>query len=93
MRIILASEHKTKEMFRALRTHPTLGKHWFRCSHFAPKSSYDAEADVLYLSFRKPSQAGDSEISDDGIIVRYQGGEVVGVTILNASERVAKSTT
>ena len=56
-------------------------------------TSYDAEADVLYISFRKPSHADDSEISGDGIIVRYQEGEVVGVTILNASERLAKSTT
>jgi len=56
-------------------------------------TSYDAEADVLYISFRKPSHADDSEISEEGIIVRCQDGEVVGVTILNASERVTKNTT
>jgi len=29
---------------------------------------YDAEADVLYMSFRRPQRAGDSELRDDGII-------------------------
>jgi len=50
-------------------------------------SSYDAEADVLYVNFKKPSHATDSELTDDGVIVRYEGDEVVGLTILNASKR------
>ena len=50
-------------------------------------SSYDKEADVLYLNFKKPSHADDSELTDDDIIIRYEKGEVVGVTILNASKR------
>ena len=29
---------------------------------------YDAEADVLYLSFRRPQRASDSELREDGII-------------------------
>lgn len=48
---------------------------------------YDEEADVLYLSFRKPQRATESEERDDGIIVRTAGGEVVGLTILDASSR------
>lgn len=48
---------------------------------------YDEEADVLYLSFRKPQKATESELRDDGVIVRTRGGEVVGVTILEASAR------
>jgi len=56
----------------------------------APKkylwSSYDAEADVLYINFKKPSHATDSELTDDDIIVRYEDNEVVGITILNASK-------
>ena len=48
---------------------------------------YDEDADVLYLSFRKPQGATDSEMDDDGIIVRTRGAEVVGVTILDASTR------
>ena len=36
-------------------------------------SSYDAEADVLYINFKKPSHATDSELTDDDIIIRYEG--------------------
>jgi len=50
-------------------------------------SSYDAEADVLYINFKKPSDATDSELTDDDIIIRYEGDEVVGLTILHASKR------
>jgi uncharacterized protein YuzE len=49
-------------------------------------SSYDAEADVLYLSFKKPSHADDTELTDDDVLIRYENGEVVGVTILHASQ-------
>jgi uncharacterized protein YuzE len=51
--------------------------------------SYDAEADTLYVSFRRPSRASDSEMTDDDVIVRYEGDEVVGLTVLNASKRGA----
>jgi uncharacterized protein YuzE len=50
-------------------------------------SSYDREADTLYINFRKPSRATDSELTDDDIIVRYDGDEVIGITILHASQR------
>ena len=51
--------------------------------------SYGEEADVLYLNFKKPSRADDSELTDDDIIIRYEKGEVVGVTVLHASKRKA----
>ncbi|HEV7798710.1 MAG TPA: DUF2283 domain-containing protein [Pyrinomonadaceae bacterium] len=50
-------------------------------------SSYDPEADTLYINFKRPSHATDSEITDDDVIVRYEKGEVVGLTILHASKR------
>lgn len=50
-------------------------------------SSYDKEADVLYINFKKPSNADDSELTDEDVIIRYEKGEVVGITILNASKR------
>lgn len=50
-------------------------------------SSYDAEADVLYINFKKPSHATDSEMTDDDVIVRYENGEMVGLTVLHASKR------
>jgi len=57
----------------------------------APKrylwSSYDAEADVLYINFKKPSVATESELTDDDVIIRYEGEEVIGLTVLHASKR------
>ena len=50
-------------------------------------TSYDAEADAVYVNFRKPSQATDSEMTDDDVIVRYDGDQIVGLTILHASQR------
>jgi uncharacterized protein YuzE len=49
--------------------------------------SYDAEADVLYSNFKKPSYATDSELTDDDVIIRHEGEEVIGLTILHASQR------
>ncbi len=53
---------------------------------------YDREADVLYLHFKKPNHADDSELTDDDIIIRYEKDEVVGLTILNAGKRISKAT-
>lgn len=49
--------------------------------------SYDAEADILYLNFKKPSHADDSDFTEDDIIIRYEKGEIIGISILNASKR------
>ena len=57
----------------------------------APKkylwSSYDAQGDVLYVNFKKPSHATDSELTENDVIIRYEGKAVVGMTILNASKK------
>jgi uncharacterized protein YuzE len=52
--------------------------------------SYDEEADVLYLNFKKPSHADDSELLENDVIVRYENNEVVGMTIMNASKKIKK---
>ncbi len=52
--------------------------------------SYDEEADVLYLNFKKPNHADDSELLKNDVIVRYEGEEVVGMTIMNASKKNRK---
>jgi uncharacterized protein YuzE len=49
--------------------------------------SYDQEADTLYVNYKKPSFATDSELTEDDVIVRYAGDEVVGFTVLHASHR------
>ncbi|MBM4042977.1 MAG: DUF2283 domain-containing protein [Planctomycetes bacterium] len=48
---------------------------------------YDREADVLYVTLKRPSHADDSELTDDDMIIRYEGDEVVGITVLHASKR------
>jgi uncharacterized protein YuzE len=48
---------------------------------------YDKEADVLYLSFRKPQRATRTIETDDDILIRKDDNEIVGITILNASSR------
>jgi uncharacterized protein YuzE len=48
---------------------------------------YDKEADVLYISLRRPQKATSTKMTDDGMLLRYQGEQLVGVTILDASTR------
>jgi uncharacterized protein YuzE len=48
---------------------------------------YDAEADTLYISFQHPQQATDTTMTDEGILLRYRGKDLVGITILDASAR------
>lgn len=59
----------------------------WRAPHRLLWSSYDPEADVLYINFKKPSRATDSELTDDDVIIRYEGDEMIGLTVLNASKR------
>ncbi len=51
---------------------------------------FDEEADVLYVSFERPQGATDSELSEDGVLMRYRGDQLVGVTVLNARKRIAR---
>lgn len=48
---------------------------------------YDEEADVLYISFERPQKVTDTEMTDDGLLLRYRGESLVGVTVLDASTR------
>lgn len=47
---------------------------------------YDGEADVLYISFVRPQKATDTEVLDEGILLRYRDKKLVGITVLNASK-------
>ena len=51
-------------------------------------TSFDEEADILYLHFKKPNRADNAELIEDGIIVRYENEKVVGLSIMNASQRI-----
>ena len=46
---------------------------------------YDKEADVLYVSFRKPQRSKKTVEVNEDILVRKDGKQIVGITILNAS--------
>jgi uncharacterized protein YuzE len=50
---------------------------------------YDDEADVLYISFRKPQQANDS-LLEENAIYHYRDQELVGITVLRAAETFGK---
>ena len=54
-------------------------------------SDYDADADVLYLSFRKPQGADDSIMESDGNIYHYRDKQLVGVTILNVGKQISQA--
>ena len=76
-------ELRPKDLAKILRAVPQLvdfpvHKMWI---------DYDSEADVLYISFRRPQRATDSEMREDGIIIHRHGQRIVGVTILEASTR------
>jgi uncharacterized protein YuzE len=53
--------------------------------------TYDAEADTLYVNYKKPSHATDSEMTDEDVIIRYEGDDVIGFTVLHASTRLKKT--
>ena len=54
------------------------------------KVDYDEEGDVLYLYFGKPLAADDSYVTDEGIVIRTREQRIVGLTILNARDRLPK---
>lgn len=48
---------------------------------------YDEEADVLYVSLRRPQKATETiEVDDGAILLHYRGKDLVGITVLNASK-------
>ena len=55
-----------------------------RYSHF--DWDYDKEADVLYVTFES-GKATDSDLSEDDIVLRYRGDQLIGMTVLHASTR------
>jgi uncharacterized protein YuzE len=50
--------------------------------------SYDREADVLYVSFGHRQEATDTvELDDIGVLLRYRGRKLVGITVSDAFKR------
>jgi hypothetical protein len=52
---------------------------------------FDEEAGVLYVSFERHQAATDSELPGDGVVLRYRGDHLVGVTTLNARKRLGSA--
>ena len=52
------------------------------------KLDYDEDGDVLYIYFGESYPADDSEVTDEGIIVRTREDRIVGLTILNARQKL-----
>ncbi len=51
---------------------------------------FDEEADVLYISFRKPQQAKDS-VMENNVVYHYDGEQLVGITIIGARAMLAQN--
>ncbi len=71
---VLPNVMKTVPYLTKLPTH----RLWF---------DYDHEADVLYVSLERPQKATTSKMRDDGVLLRYRGKKLVGVTVFDASKR------
>jgi uncharacterized protein YuzE len=50
------------------------------------KLNYDSISDVLYINFDPPQPADDSDITDEGVIIRLRENKIVGLTILNVAK-------
>ena len=58
-----------------------------QCPSGSLRSSCDEAGDVLYINFRESGSATDSELTDDDVILRYDGDDLTGITILHACKR------
>jgi uncharacterized protein YuzE len=48
-----------------------------------PKPTY-----VLYISLKRPQKATETiDVEEEGVLLHYRGGELVGITVLEASKR------
>jgi uncharacterized protein YuzE len=49
---------------------------------------FDEAADVLYISLNRPQKATETvDLEEQGILLRYRGKQLVGITVLDASTR------
>jgi len=78
---------ETARIDKTLKEVYELVSHFIKLSETKMLVDYDKEADVLYLSFKKPQKATDSEMLSNGVLLRYKGDELMGITVLEASKR------
>jgi uncharacterized protein YuzE len=52
---------------------------------------YDEEADVLYISLKRPQRATRTiDLDRKGVLLHYRNKELVGITVLDASHHAKK---
>jgi len=73
---------ETAEINKTLKEVHELVSHLIKLPETKMWIDYDKEADVLYISFKRPQRATDSEMLDNGVLLRYKGDELVGITVL-----------
>jgi uncharacterized protein YuzE len=55
------------------------------------KITYDSEADALYVELRSAAQRHGSEDIEDGVVADFDAeGHIIGIEILDASERLTQ---
>ena len=65
-----------------------------RSPHHAVWLTYDEPADTLYVNCKKPSYATETELTDEDVIIRYEGKSSSGspsCTQANGSRRLPKA--
>ena len=71
----------TAEINRMIKEVEALVSHLIKLPETRMWIDYDKEADVLYISFKRPQRATDSEMMENGVLLRYKDEELVGITI------------
>jgi len=77
----------TAEIEKTLKEVYELIPHFIKLPETKIWLDYDKEADVLYISFKRPQKSTESQMLENGILLRYKDKELVGITILEASKR------
>lgn len=77
----------TAEINKTLKEITEIVSHIIKLPETKMWLDYDKEADVLYINFKRPQKATDSEMVENGVLLRYKGNDLVGITILDASKR------
>lgn len=77
----------TVEIEKTLKEVNEIAAHFIKMPETKMLIDYDKEADVLYISFKRPQHATDSEMLENGVLLRYKEDELVGITVMNASKR------
>jgi uncharacterized protein YuzE len=77
----------TAEIDKTLKEITEIIPHFIKLPETKMWIDYDKEADVLYISFKRPQRTTDSEMLENGVLLRYKDNELVGITILEASKR------